>query len=85
MKITPGQKKILESLFFEENFESICAEIIDSRPNIADDLKTLITKDLVNIYEEVNGRYELSDMYDADDMNAYFYRISAKGITLLEK
>lgn len=87
MEIDKLELKILSSLLFPEKFENIVQESGESDSYIVTDvLKTLIVKDLVKIYEEdENGNYKSVSFLAVDDLNLQWFRITTKGINILEK
>ncbi len=77
---------VLELMLFPESFEHIVSEtrIAASRPVIGDVLKKLLHDELVSPYfKDSEGNYQRSIGYDSDDMNSYYYQITAKGIDVL--
>ena len=78
------QFKILNSLYFEESFETLLEEVGESEPVVADELKTMIDKRLVKVlqYDESKGRYSDSFYYDADNLRDFYYRATNQGVSL---
>lgn len=77
---------VLELLLFPEHFNNIVAEckVKVSRHVIGDALKTLLHDKYVSpLRLDKNGKYERSIGYDSDDMEAFYYQITAKGIDML--
>jgi hypothetical protein len=87
MSILPPvlERKILSSLLFAEEFDSVMEEVKESEFLVADVLKQLIQQKLVTPMKlnEKNGDYEPSFMYDSDNMRAYRYRVTAEGLKFI--
>lgn len=87
MSIMPPvlEKKILGSLLFAESFETIIEEAKESEYLVADVLKWLIKNKYVSPMEqeEKTGEYKTTFMYDSDNMRAYHYCMTAKGLRFL--
>ncbi|HEX2899557.1 MAG TPA: hypothetical protein VHS96_07535, partial [Bacteroidia bacterium] len=80
------QLQILRALLFPEPFDTLVEEIKEKQPVIGAELKFLIGKGLVLPMEELkDGRYKPSIYYDTDNMRAFRYQVSAKGLQLLEE
>lgn len=79
------EKKILTSLLFVETFETIIEEARESEYLVADVLKWLIKNKYVSPMElnEETGEYKPTYMYDSDNMRAYRYQMTAKGLKFL--
>lgn len=79
------EKKILTSLLFTESFDTIIEEARESEFLVADVLKWLIKSKYVSPMElnEEKGEYKATFMYDSDNMRAYHYQMTAKGLTFL--
>lgn len=85
IELNPIQRQILHSLLFPETFATLLEEVQGSAYVIGAELKSLITKGLVLPMEmKSDGRYQPSIYYDTDDMHAFRYQISAKGIKIQE-
>lgn len=79
------QRQILHSLLFAETFGTLLEEVQGSAHVIGAELKALITQGLVMPMEPTaNGRYKPSIYYDTDDLHAFRYQISAKGLKIQE-
>lgn len=77
-------KKIISLLLFEETFEAIYEEMQPISKNIlADELKFLISKDYIKPVRNINNGYNSSILYDSDQLFDYSFKISAKGIEIL--
>ena len=77
---------VLELLLFPEHFNDIVEECRSrtTRHIVGDVLKTLLHDGLVSpLLKKQNGEYERSIGYDSDDMEAFYYQITAKGIDVL--
>lgn len=77
---------VLELLLFPEHFENIVSEckVKVGRHVIGDALKTLLHDKYASpLRLDENGKYERSIGYDSDDMEAFHYQITAKGIDML--
>jgi predicted transcriptional regulator len=75
------QTQILLSLTFPEPFDTLVEEIKATQPVIAAELKELIVLGLVQVMQEdARGRYTSSIFYDSDNMRAFQYQISSKGL-----
>ena len=76
----------LELLLFPENFNNVVAEcrISDSRHIVGDVLKTLLHDGLVSpLRLDDKGNFTRSIGYDSDDMQAFHYQLTSKGIDAL--
>lgn len=77
---------VLELLLFPEHFNNIVAEckVKVGRHAIGDALKTLLHDKYVSPLRLVeDGKFERSIGYDSDNMEAFHYQITAKGIDTL--
>jgi hypothetical protein len=80
------QKQILRSLTFPESFDTLVEEVSATAPVIGAELKALIVLTLVQVVEpQPSGRYKASIYYDSDNMRAFWYQISSKGIAQLQE
>lgn len=79
-KLNTVQKAIINSLTFTEPFETLVEEVQAPEPVIADELKTLIDKRLVQVMEELDGKMRKSFYYDSDNMRSFNYQATAKGL-----
>jgi hypothetical protein len=81
MELNPLQRQILRSLIFPEPFDTLLEEVKGSEPVIGAELKHLITKGLVQPMEaDAKGGFKPSIYYDTDNMRAFHYQITAKGL-----
>lgn len=82
MELNDLQFKILDSLYFVEPFDNILEEAGAPEAYVADELKTLIDKGLVQPmeYDEKASDYVKSIFYDSDNMRAYHYLATTKGL-----
>ncbi|MEZ4804048.1 MAG: hypothetical protein R2852_00785 [Bacteroidia bacterium] len=81
----PLAKKIISLLVFEESFSSIVSELPDeSRYALADEIKSLIVKDLVKPCKNSENNTLSGILYDSDAMNSYTFILTAKGLAYLE-
>jgi hypothetical protein len=75
------QIQILRSLTFPEPFDTLVEEIDATQPVIGAELKSLIVMGLVNVVaEDGRGRFKQSFLFDSDNLRAFQYQISAKGL-----
>lgn len=77
---------VLELLLFPEHFNNIVAECRESSSQhiVGDVLKTLLHDGFVSpLRLDESGNFVRSIGYDSDDMRAYYYQITAKGIDVL--
>lgn len=81
-KLNSIQYRILDRLYFTEPFENLLAEVSEPEPIVADELKTLIMKGYVQVmdYDQENGNWKKSLIYDTDNMRAFSYRATNGGI-----
>lgn len=79
------EKKVLTSLIFVESFDTILEEVKESEYLVADVLKWLIKNKYVSPMQkqEEGEEYKTSFMYDSDNMRAYHYQMTAKGLKFL--
>ncbi|MCB9233800.1 MAG: hypothetical protein H6581_19240 [Bacteroidia bacterium] len=82
MELNDLQFKILDSLYFVEPFDNILAEAGERESYVADELKTLIDKGMVQVmeFDAKAGDFVKSIFYDTDDMRAYHYLATTKGL-----
>lgn len=82
--LNPVQYKILNSLYFEESFQTLLDEVKESEPIVADELKSMIDKRWVKVlqYDEGKGVYTDSFYYDSDNLRHFFYRATNQGVSL---
>ncbi len=79
---------VLELLIFPETFVSIVDEcrIQSGKHVIGDVLKQLLHDELARPYlKDDDGVFYRSMVYDSDFLNSYYYQITSKGLTVLEK
>lgn len=75
------QRKILGSLYYPEPFDNVLEEVGGPANYVADDLKTLIDKGMVQVMEsDGQGGYIRRFYYDSDNMRAFEYQITKDGI-----
>jgi hypothetical protein len=85
IELNPIQRQILRSLTFPEPFDTLVEEVKASQPVIGAELKALIAKGLVQVVEpDAKGRFKSSIYYDSDNMRAFQYQISSKGMKIQE-
>ncbi len=81
MELNTLQIDILRSLTFPEPFDTLVEEIKATEPVIGAELKELIVWGLVQVMrEDERGRYVSSIYYDSDNMRAFRYQTSSKGL-----
>jgi hypothetical protein len=82
MKLNEIQYQILNALYFVEPFDTLVNEVADAEPVIADELKTLIAKRLVQAmqFDPVSKDYISTYLADADDMRAFHYLATKEGL-----
>jgi hypothetical protein len=86
IELNTVQIHILRALTFPEPFDTLVEEIKERQPIISNELKFLIDKGLVLSMEELeNGSFKPSIFYDSDNMRAFRYQVSAKGLQHLEE
>ena len=74
------QKAIINSLTFTEPFDTLVEEVSASEPVIAAELKYLIDQRMVQVMEEVDGKWKKSFYYDSDNMRSFSYQATARGL-----
>jgi hypothetical protein len=78
------QQNILRSLTFPEPFETLLEEVAATPPVIGAELKSLIAKGWVQVmHAGADGRFKPSFYYDSDNMRAFHYQASSKGLEML--
>lgn len=78
-------ESIISLLVFEETFESVVLEIPQqSRFAVADELKALISKDLIRPCRALESNTNSGILYDSDRLSDYSFTLTAKGIAHLE-
>ncbi|MFT5723352.1 MAG: hypothetical protein ACI9JN_000462 [Bacteroidia bacterium] len=78
---------VLELLLFPEQFSNIVMEcrIPTTRHVVGDVLKTLLHDSYVSpLYKDESGNFKRSIGYDSDNMGAFYYQITSKGIDKLD-
>jgi predicted transcriptional regulator len=81
IELNTVQRQILRSLTFAEPFSTLVEEVRASPHVISSELKFLIARGLVSPMESaLNDRYKPSIYYDSDNMHAFRYQITAKGL-----
>lgn len=81
-EFTDVEYDILDILFFVEPWDKILEEV-DSPANIVKDgLRFLIEHKFVTAmtWDEEHNDYKKSNFYDADNMSAYYYLATRKGL-----
>ena len=79
------QFQIINSLVFAEPFDTLAEEVDATEPVIAAELKTLIDKRFVQVLEDVEGSLRKSFYYDSDNMRAFQYQATSRGLDGLNK
>ena len=77
------QKAIINSLTFTEPFDTLIEEVDATEPVIADELKTLIDKRMVQVMEDYEGQTRVSFYYDSDNMRSFRYQATSRGMDAL--
>ena len=86
IELNPIQRQILRALTFPEPFDTLVEEVNATEPVIGAELKALIVAVLVQVVQpQPNGRYKSSIYYDSDNLRAFWYQISSKGIGQLQE
>ncbi len=80
IKLNSIQKAIVNSLTFPEPFDTLVEEVEAPESVIADELKALIDKRLVQVMEESDGKIQNSFYYDSDNMRSFMYQATARGL-----
>ena len=84
-KLDPMTLQLLSLLVFEEAFESIVEEMNQySSFTVADELKWLIAKDWIKPCKHLETETNSGVLYDSDQLNAYSFVLTARGLTQLE-
>lgn len=85
-RLNPLAEKIISLLVFEESFEHILSDLPDvSRYAVGDELKTLIVSDYVKPCREIGSHAGSGMHYDSDKLSDFSFRLSAKGLSYLER
>jgi hypothetical protein len=83
--LNPLAESIIALLVFEERFESVLDEIPhESRFAVADELKSLIAKDLIRPVRALESNTNSGVLFDSDRLGDYSFTLTAKGIAHLE-
>lgn len=87
IEVTYLQVKILRCLLFPESYETVCEETAAKAAVVKDELKKLIGRNWVQVmeYDAEIADYKRTLYFQADEMDAQFFMITAKGLTVLEK
>ncbi len=80
IELNSVQKAIINSLTFTEPFDTLVEEVEAPEPVIADELKALIDKRMVQVMEELEGKVQKSFYYDSDNMRSFKYQATAQGL-----
>jgi hypothetical protein len=84
-ELNPLAKEIISMLVFEETYANIIAEATNNNEYaVADELKTLIVKELVKPCKDISSDKSSGFIYDSDHMKDYSFTLTAKGMTMLE-
>lgn len=85
MEIDFTEKNILQKLIFAENYENILLECKQLAPDnvITDILKMFLHHKLI-VAIPIGKSEKSGFMFDSDKMNQYTYRITAKGLKIIE-
>lgn len=84
-ELDPLAEKIISLLVFEETFDQMVSELAPiNRYAIADELKRLIVKDYARPCREIESNTSSGILYDSDQLHAYSFTLTARGITYLE-
>ena len=76
------QFDIIDCLYFVESYENILEDVSKPEPIVRDELRTLIDRGYVNvlIFDEENGDYKKTAIFDSDNMKDYHYLASKDGL-----
>lgn len=77
------QQQIVNALTFTEPFETLVEEIRQPEAVIADELKTLIDRRHVQVMDDSSGAFQKIFYYDTDNMRAFHYQATSRGLDLL--
>lgn len=82
MELTPLQYEILDKIYFVEPFKHIVDEVNAPANIIIDELKNLLVKRWVQVlqYDDTLKDYVKTEIYDADNMQDYFFLITKEGL-----
>jgi hypothetical protein len=85
-KLTVSERKILNQLIHLETFDSLITETGLKYGELRDDLTNLISRRLIQVFDEHNPAGNLSHtaFYDLDNLNKYSFRISGQGLNILK-
>jgi hypothetical protein len=76
------QFDIIDCLYFVESYENILEDVGKPEPFVRDELRTLIDRGYVNvlIFDEEDGEYHKTPIFDSDNMKDYHYLASKDGL-----
>lgn len=77
------QRQIINALTFTEPFDTLVEEVSAPEAVIADELKTLIDQRMVQVMVEEGGHFQKTFYYDTDNMRAFRYEATSRGLDLL--
>jgi hypothetical protein len=82
MDLNDIQFRILDALYFVEPFERLLEEVGGSEAIVSDELKTLISRRLVQVmrFDETRNDYVKSPVMDVDNMRHYAYLATREGL-----
>ncbi len=84
-ELSPLAREIISRLVFEEVYENIVDELNHANPyEVADEVKTLIARDIVKPCRDLQNGKTSGFIYDSDHMTDYSFTLTAKGMGLLE-
>lgn len=84
-RLSELSEKIIRLLIFEERFENILEDVQgEKHSHIADELKQLISRDLVRPVRDIETATASGILYDSDMLKDYSFTLTSKGITYLE-
>lgn len=79
-------ESILNLLLFEETFDHILDDLKPIKQNvIQDEIKSLIVLDLIKPVKDLDSLKTSGIIYNSDNLREFSYKITAKGISYLEK
>lgn len=85
-EISPLAREVVSLLVFEETYENIASELPHaSAYAVADEIKTLIARDMVKPCRDIATGKSSGFIYDSDRMADYSFTLTAKGMGWLEK
>lgn len=84
-ELNPLARQIISLLVFEETFGQLLEDVKNvSRNAVSDELKTLIAQDFVKPCRELETGTSSGLLFDSDKLESYSFRLSAKGMKMLE-